>query len=81
MGNITGGTIARTICLALALLNQLLTAAGKSPLPIEDDTVNLLVSTVATVLAAGVAWWKNNSFSPAAQEGDKVMKELKGERK
>ena len=79
MKNITAGTIARTICLALALFNQILTAAGKSPLPIADETVNTLVGTVATVVAAGVAWWKNNSFTPQAREADEHMKRLKGE--
>lgn len=77
MKYITAGTIARTICLAVALLNQVLAAAGKSPLPIEDETINMLVSTGATVIAAAVAWWKNNSFTSVAVQADKVLKELK----
>lgn len=35
---ISAGTIARTACLLLALLNQVLCALGKSPLPIESET-------------------------------------------
>ena len=81
MKNLTPGTIARTICLALALLNQILIAAGKSPLPIQDDTVNVLVSTIATVVASGASWWKNNSFTPQAQEADELMHELKERKK
>ena len=38
--NITAGTLARTACLLLALLNQVLCALGKSPLPIESETLN-----------------------------------------
>ena len=76
--NITAGTLARTIILALALINQILSATGHPVLPIEDAQVETLVSTAWTVIAALVAWWKNNSFTAAAQKGDAVMKQEKG---
>ena len=76
--NITAGTLARTIILALALINQLLSATGHPVLPIEDAQVETLVSTAWTVIAALIAWWKNNSFTAAAQKGDAVMKQEKG---
>ncbi len=75
---ISAGTIARTIVLLLALVNQGLTITGISPIPIEDETIVELVSLLFTVAAAVTAWWKNNSFTQAAIEGDKVMRELKG---
>ena len=75
--NISAGTIARTIVLALALINQLLTVTGHAVLPITDEQVNTLVSTIWTVIAAVVAWWKNQSFTPQAIEADAVMKDLK----
>ena len=75
--NISAGTIARTIVLALALINQLLTVTGHAVLPITDEQVNTLVSTIWTVAAAVVAWYKNNSISAAAIEADAVMKDLK----
>lgn len=75
---ISTGTITRTIILVLALINQVLTMAGHSPIPIEDETVTELIATAATVAAALVAWWKNNSFTQAAIRGDEVMKSLKG---
>lgn len=74
---ISAGTIARTICLALALINQILAVVGKSPLPIEDDLVTTLISTAATIIAAVAAWWKNNSLSPEAIQADKLLHELK----
>lgn len=40
--NITSGTIARTIILALALVNQLLSVTGHAVLPIEDAQVRRL---------------------------------------
>lgn len=78
--NISAGTIARTIVLALALINQLLTVTGHAVLPITDEQVNTLVSTIWTVVAALVAWWKNNSFTAAAVEADVVKADLKAGR-
>ena len=75
--NISAGTIARTIVLALALINQLLTVTGHAVLPITDEQVNTLVSTIWTVAASLWAYWKNNSLTAAAQEADAVMKNLK----
>lgn len=76
--NITAGTIARTIILALALINQVLSVTGHPVLPIEDAQIETLVTTGWTVVAALIAWWKNNSFTPAAKVGDEVMKQVKG---
>ena len=75
--NITAGTLARTACLLLALLNQVLCAIGKSPLPIESETLNQLVTSGITVVAALVAWWKNNSFTKEAIAADKEYNRLK----
>lgn len=71
---ITGGTIARTIILFLALVNQLLSASGHAVIPIEDATIETLVSTAITIITALVAWWKNNSFTKAARMGDVIMR-------
>lgn len=76
--NITAGTIARTICLALALTNQILSATGHAVLPIEDAQVETLVTTGLTVGTSVVNWWYNNSFTAAAREGDATMKRIKG---
>lgn len=75
--SVTAGTVTRTIVLALALFNQVMSASGHAILPIEDATVENLVSSAFTVAAAGVAWWKNNSVTTEAIEADKVLKELK----
>ena len=42
--NISIGTIARTAALALALTNQILSAAGKPVLPIEDSQLETLTT-------------------------------------
>lgn len=72
-------TIVRLVVLVLALVNQTLTAMGKSPLPFDNDMVTELVSIVITIAAAAWAWWKNNSFTKAAIEADEVLKKLKEE--
>ena len=77
MKNISAGTIARTIILTMALINQVLSATGRPVLPIEDAEIEALVSSLWTVTAALIAWWKNNSFTKAAIEADGVMSELK----
>lgn len=76
--NITAGTLSRTIILALALINQILSATEHPVLPIEDAQIETLVTTGWTVAAALIAWWKNNSFTSAAKAGDEVMKQVKG---
>ena len=75
--NITAGTIARTIILVLALVNQLLTATGHSVINISDESINTLISTGFTIVTAIVAWWKNNSFTQSALKADEVMREEK----
>lgn len=75
--NITAGTIARTAVLLLALTNQMLSAMGKSPLPIESTTEEQLVTAGITTIAALVAWWKNNSFTKEAIAADKEYDRLK----
>ena len=74
MNEISIGTIARTACLALALTNQLLSAAGKPVLHIEDSQLEQLVTSGLTVAASLAAWWKNNSFTPAAIKADADLK-------
>lgn len=72
--NISTGTITRTIILALALINQILTVTGVSPIPLENETITELISTGALVIASLVTWWKNNSFTRNAIRADKTFK-------
>lgn len=74
---ISAGTIARTVCLCLALVNQILTATGHSIINVSNDDINTLISTGFTVVSAVIAWWKNNSFTQSALKADEVMKEEK----
>ena len=71
--NITAGTIARLICLILALVNQVLVMTGHSVLPIENQTIELVVTNVWTIAAAVWGYWKNNSWTPEAIDADETM--------
>ena len=68
------GTIVRTAVLAFALINQILAASGKSPLPFSDEEAGQAVSTAITAAASLWAWWKNNSFTQAAITADEQLK-------
>ena len=75
--NITAGTIARTAVLLLALTNQMLSAMGKSPLPIESTTVEQLVTAGITTIAALAHGGRTNSFTKEAIAADKEYDRLK----
>lgn len=74
---VSAGTLTRTAALGLALTNQLLSAAGKSVLPIDNARLEQMICTGFTVGAALAAWWKNNSFTPEAIEADAFMARMK----
>ncbi|MBQ2614753.1 MAG: phage holin [Clostridia bacterium] len=74
---IKADTIARTIVLFLALVNQILAVAGKEVLPFAEDDIYQIVSLLATFISAVTAWWHNNSFTKAAIEADTYKDELK----
>lgn len=70
-------TIVRTAVLVLALVNQCLSIAGKAILPISDAQLEQLITLIITIAVAVWNWWKNNSFTQAALEGDQLKDRLK----
>lgn len=77
--NISSGTIARTVILVLALINQILSMLGYKIIPIENETINDIVTLAFTVCSSIAAWWKNNSFTSAAIQADNYKNSLKEE--
>lgn len=67
-------SVIRTIILALALVNQVLSASGKSPLPIEDQDVESFISLGFTIVASVIAWWKNNYISKTGLQQKETLK-------
>ena len=74
---ITSGTIARTIILLLALVNQVLSVLGYKLIPIEDEQINEAVTLAWTIGSALIAWWKNNSFTKKAILADEYLHDTK----
>lgn len=74
---ISAETIARTIVLFIAILNQILAILGKNRLEIAESDIYQIVTLVFTIGSAVWAWWKNNSFTQNALKADEFMKELK----
>ena len=70
---ISKGTIIRTACLLLAIVNNLLAIYGKSPLPINDETLTEVISFCFTTAASVSSWWYNNSFTQKAIEADELL--------
>ena len=74
---VSATTIARTAVLALALINQILSAMGKPLLPIESAQLEQLISTGFTTVSALVNWWFNNSFTKEAIQADAEFERLR----
>lgn len=74
MKEVKKGTIIRTAVLLLGIVNGALALFGKSPLPIDDVMIEQVVSFIWLAGGAGVAWWKNNSFTAEAINADQLMK-------
>ena len=77
---IESGTIARTIVLFIALINQLFAVFGRQQIPLNEDLIYQIVSVGFTIASTVWAWWKNNSFTPEAIQADKLMHDLKAKR-
>ena len=61
--------------LIISLVNMALSAAGKAPIPADYNELYTIVSVVFSVLVGISAYWKNNSFTEAAQTADKYLHE------
>ena len=66
-------TWARTIVLLIALVSQILVVFGKSDTAADVDTLQEKATMILTLIASVWSWWKNNSFTYKAQQGDKLM--------
>ncbi|MBC1604103.1 phage holin [Listeria rocourtiae] len=79
--SVTVATWVRTALLAVALINQLLSILGINPLPFSDARVEQFVTFMFTAVTAIIAFWKNQSFTKAAQNADVQMKMVKAKKK
>lgn len=71
------GTWTRLILLLLALVNGCLTAAGKSPLPIDEQELSEFISLGFIIVTGIVGYFMNNSHTLAGKEGTDYTRALK----
>ena len=75
IGNVKVGTWVRGILLIISFVNMALSAAGKTPIPADYNELYTIVSVIFSILVGISAYWKNNSFTEAAQTADKFLHE------
>lgn len=76
INNLTGvsvGTWVRGILLLISIVNMALSAAGKAPIPTDYNELYTVVSVIFSALVGISAYWKNNSFTAAAQAADEYL--------
>ena len=78
---ISVGTVIRTVCLILALVNLTLETFGKRIIPISDEQVSELITLIFTIVTSVTAFWKNNSFTQEAIIADGLMKDMKNSKR
>ncbi len=71
------GTVVRTIMFAAVILNMVLKAAGKNPLPVDETAVTQFIELGINIAVLVVTFWKNNSFTENAIRADKYLEDLK----
>lgn len=74
---LTTGSATRYIVLLLALINQWLADKGLSPIPVDEETISTIITTVVGLYVA----YKDNPLSKEGKEANDKLKELKYEKK
>ncbi|KYG33882.1 phage holin [Alkalihalobacillus trypoxylicola] len=69
------GTFIRTIVLLLALVNQILTSFGLTPVPGDEVVWYEIISTIVTAIAASIAWFNNNYVTEKGKKQKEVLQE------
>ena len=74
---ITAETVAGILILLLALINATLQMFGINALPIENEEVTNIVSTVFLIATALWNTWKNRNISTASQVAQNITDSIK----
>ena len=70
-------TIVRTIILAVAIVNSILTSRGMGFKVFMNDQLANLLADLFMAVASIVAFWYNNSFTKEAIEADEYLADLR----
>lgn len=69
--------IIAAIVQVLALVNLVLSAMGKSPLPISSETIELVSGSVIALGISAWNFWKNRNITTASQKGQEIVDMIK----
>lgn len=70
--NIDVNTVARVLILVVALVNTILQMCGQDTLPIENDKIESIVSTVFLIGTTLWNTWKNCNVTTISQEAQQI---------
>lgn len=75
LSGVSVGTWVRLVLMAVSMINLALTAIGKAPIDVDNDELYIIISIIFAWVVGAVNYWKNNSFTSAAQAADAYLKE------
>lgn len=75
MKNFDKGTVIRSLVLVVALVNQLLIGFGATPIPGDEAIWYEVLSTIFTIVAAVIAWFKNNYVTLRGQKQKETLEQ------
>lgn len=75
--DVTSESVAGVIILLVALANAVLQIFGINALPIEDDKVTNIVSTIFLIITALWNTWKNRNITSASQTAQNITNAIK----
>lgn len=70
-------TILRFSLLILALINQFLANKGVSPIPVDEETISMIITSAIGLYVA----YKDNPTSKEGKQANDKLKQLKAEKK
>lgn len=65
---------------AVVLINAILTASGRNPVPINENAIAEFISYGAAGLETVWIWWKNQNVTAEAITAQKIADEMKADR-
>lgn len=69
--------ITTLIVTALLLVNTILTASGKNPIPYSESAVYEVISNLLSAVAVLYTWWKNQNITEEAAKAQGWLNEMK----
>lgn len=74
---ITKATIVRTALVILVIINFFLEKLGVDLIPVDENTILMVVEAAIEIAVIVVGFWKNNSFTEKAIKADAFLKQLR----